>query len=312
MGARKFRLRPLHGTRGRAFGGRSAPSGRIHPVVHTDAAARWQVGSYPTQMLRSSRARYPGQPTTETLVPTPLGFVVPKPRWRQPARPPTGAFARTHAAPIGSTLCLPLAGPAGLQSSSESTGGCASGRRDREGFARGDSLTVNVDAQTNPKAKRIPTIRYVHSNRIWQILRESRRKPGRKSRTACRARQQAPVPRPRYASVSGGPQAGPRYAARRLAADAVDIKGDQPVKTQRAPGRLDAVDRALPDLSADPAGGWASCESSRGCSSRTWRTRPRAHGGGRAAEPRRLWERTSPRAADAAGPAGVWAVAAGW
>jgi len=122
-------------------------------------------------MLRSSRALHPGQPTTQTLVPKPLGFVAPNPRWQQPIRPPTGVFAETRASPMVSALYSPIARQAGLQSSWKSTCGCAR-HAGGEGFAprgarRGVGMpTVNMAAQTNPKAKMTPKIRYVHSNRI--------------------------------------------------------------------------------------------------------------------------------------------------
>jgi len=45
-----------------------------------------------------------------------------------------------------------------------------SGSARRGALRDGDIPTANVDAQTNPKAKMIPTIRYVHRKRISDRL----------------------------------------------------------------------------------------------------------------------------------------------
>ena len=49
-----------------------------------------------------------------------------------------------------------------------------SGSTPRGALRGGDLPTVNVDAQTNPKAKTIPTIRYVHRKRIPERLSAAR------------------------------------------------------------------------------------------------------------------------------------------
>jgi hypothetical protein len=151
---------------------------------------RWRVWPRAAQtgMLRSSPALHPGQPTTQTLVPKPLGFVAPNPRWQQPIRPPTGVFAETRASPMVSALYSPIARQAGLQSSWKSTcecarhsrgGGLRTARRParRRHADREHGRTDEPEGEDDPQDQVCP-----QQPHLGQILRGSRQKPGRKSR----------------------------------------------------------------------------------------------------------------------------------
>lgn len=93
-------------------------------------------------------------------------------------------FAQKRASPMVSGLYSPRARPAALQSSWKSTvdervmrGVAPRGARRGLGVP-----SVNIAAQTHPKAKMTPTNRYVHSNRISDRFSGASQKPSRNSR----------------------------------------------------------------------------------------------------------------------------------